>query len=48
MAEVRLQSPGVGPSVSESIASRVPEHMGMRLDPEAGRLPGPFNHPPEA
>jgi hypothetical protein len=48
MPEVRLQGPGVRPLVGESVAGRVSEHMRMRLDLKAGRLPGPLDHPPEA
>jgi hypothetical protein len=48
MTEVRLQGPGFGSSVSESMAGCVPQHMRMRLDLKAGRLPGAFDHPTEA
>jgi hypothetical protein len=30
------------------VAGRVSEHMRMRLDLKAGRLPGPLDHSPEA
>src|SRR6516165_10234302 len=48
MPKVRLQGPGVRPLVGESVAGRGTEHMRMRLDLKAGRLPGPLDHPPEA
>jgi hypothetical protein len=40
MAEVRLQGPGVRALVGESVAGRMSEHMGMRLDLKTVRLPG--------
>src|SRR6516225_2135667 len=48
MPKVRLQGPGVRPLVGESVPGRVSEHMRMRLDLKAGRLPGPLDHPAEA
>jgi hypothetical protein len=48
MTEVRLQGPGVRPSVGESIAGCVSEHMWMRLDPKSCCTSGPLDHPPEA
>ena len=48
MAEVRLQGPGVRPSIGESVAGPVSEHVRVRLDLKAGRVPGPLDHSAEA
>ena len=47
MTEVRLQGPGVSPSIGESVPCRVPEHMRMRLDLKAGRMRRPLDHSAE-
>jgi hypothetical protein len=44
VAEVSLQRPGVVPFVCERVAAGVPQHVGMRLEPELGLGPGSLDH----
>src|SRR6516225_1827944 len=45
VAEICLQSPGVDALVRQRVATRMPEHVRMRLEAELGLLSRAFDHP---
>lgn len=48
MAEVGLQSARIVPLIGQRVATRVPEHMGVRLETQLGLPACPFHHACEA
>jgi hypothetical protein len=48
MPEVRLQRPRIVPRVRQGVAARMPQHVGMGLEPQPCRLASTLDHPAEA
>jgi hypothetical protein len=48
VTKIRLQRPGIVPSVGEGVAAGMPKHVGMWLEAELRLDSGPFYHPRKA